>query len=46
MVANGNADTISDIGISNATCYFNHASGDKTVGAEMKYDVSKKAFDC
>ena len=46
MMIDGKSDTISDLTIKEANCYFNHTSGDKTVGAEMKYDQPKKAFNC
>ena len=38
--------TLADTSLKAATLYFNHASGPKTVGAEMKFDMAKNAFDC
>jgi len=37
MLINGNAPTLSDVAVTDANCYFNHESGNKTVGAEMNY---------
>jgi len=42
----GTSPTIADTAITASTLYFNHNSNNKTVGAEMKYDVTKKAFAC
>ena len=42
---NGKSDTLEKTAITDTTLYFNHVSGDNTVGAEMKYDVAKKGFD-
>ena len=41
---NGTSTTLDKTGVSDSTLYFNHESNGKTVGAEMKYDVGKKAF--
>lgn len=48
MKMNGKWDTITDIAINDATMYFNHESGNKTVGAEMKFNNTEgsKGFDC
>ena len=42
---NGASETLDKTKITDTTLYFNHAAGDKTVGAEMKYSVDKKAFE-
>lgn len=41
---NGKSETLDKTAVTDTTLYFNHAKGNKTVGAEMKYDVGKKAF--
>jgi len=37
MLMNGKSDTLSDMSIHDTSFYFKHESGNKTVGAEMKY---------
>ena len=44
MLWNGKNETLTDLAIHDAAFYFNHESGNKTVGAEMKYDQTKKQF--
>lgn len=46
VLLDGKSDTIATTKVNNCTLYFNHASGKKTVGADMKYDTVKKAFGC
>ena len=46
MLINGKAETLSDVTISDANCYFNHESGNKTVGAEMNYSQANKTWAC
>lgn len=46
MNIDGASPTVADTTVKSSTLYFNHAAGAKTVGAEMKYDVAKKAFGC
>lgn len=46
VLLDGHSETISDTAVKASTLYFNHNSNNRTVGAEMKYDVTKKAFAC
>lgn len=46
VLAKGNSPTLESTSLSDATLYFNKDSGDQTVGAEMKYVMAKKNFDC
>jgi hypothetical protein len=42
----GNSPALESTELSDATMYFHKDSGDQTVGAEMKYVMAKKNFDC
>lgn len=46
LLLDGQSDTLADTTVKASTMYFNHATANRTVGAEMKYDVVKKAFNC
>ena len=43
---NYTAAHISTPALNSVNHYFNHTSGNKTVGAEMNYDVDKKTYGC
>lgn len=46
ILVKGDSPAVESTKINDATMYFHKDSGDQTVGAEMKYTMSKKAFDC
>lgn len=46
VLLDADSPTLADTSLKAATLYFNHASGPKTVGAEMKFDMAKNGFDC
>ena len=43
---NGKSPSIEKTALDKATLYFKKEAASKTVGAEMNYDMGKKAFDC
>ena len=45
MAVDGFSPSVAETAFKSTTLYFNHAVNNKTVGAEMKYNVAKKSFE-